>query len=670
MNLMDLLSGDPPSSIYSTKEIEADTIMDLADSNGSQVNHHEVTNLNLAADLSEGVEHPNNGIYYVPTTLTRLQKELMELVLQTFSSDILQELRAKKSRTSIDSLLDSSSNAEHESDTFDKISLIMDQLSIVESHPSLLVDHFMPKKLLLSETNERLLSMSGKLQLFDKMLNLMVEKCNHETGFHVLVVAQSVKELELVEGVIIGKELNYRNLSSAKLYDDGKSIPNFNEKSSKGESKVCLYLATSQQLYNKYMSSLGTVNSKFNLIFSLDAKLDASSPSIELIRSETVETPILIPIPVFSLQHIGLQIPQPTTNFSFTKDTNSAIYKWNLRMIKTFIVNRFNLFETKEPDFFLEQYGGGMKQMNEWFKSWSKLNIPHNLLKSFDEQLAINFTDDKLIKKINNNYSNLDIPKTTKVELTNFSYKSYKSALAESLNSRVTQIEDFVSNIYETSVPEFRAKETLRQVQLDEDETTIANSYRKLRRLNEDAGFAEKKFTRIDSDLTKVHESKEEFERKLHYLQDHLSKDVSEEEISKQQESIDKLNEELITLSKEFDKLKDEGEEIRSKYQTSSASAAQIANKVNKFKAQNNKVITKIDGPGMKSLPSLIKKDTLINYEYQLNKLKKENDFLVQFIQEKIDKVSRERQSVLEASTSGSSSRPSNRISRASTPLN
>ncbi|KAK6204729.1 structural maintenance of chromosome protein 3 [Scheffersomyces amazonensis] len=660
MNLMDLLSGDPPSSIYSTNELEKDSVLQLPNDNLSK---------NNVVNLSQEVEQPNNGIYYLPTTLTRLQKELMELVVKMFSPELLNELTTKKSRTSIDSLLDSSSNAEHESQTYDKIALLLDQLQTIESHPSLLVDHFMPKKLLLSETSERLLSMSGKLQLFNRIVDFLVEKCDYETGFHVLIVAQSVKELELVEGIIVGKDLNYRNLSTAKLYDDGKSIPDYKNKSLLNkDAKVCLYLATSQQLYNKYTSSVGTVNSKFNLIFSLDSKLDVSSPSIELIRSETIETPIIIPIPVFSLEHISLQIPQPAQNYNYSKDTNSSLFKWNLRMVKTFIVNRFHLFESNEQSFFKDQYGGSIKTIQSWFPSWTNLRLPGGLLQSFNDQLAINFTDEKLIKKIHSNYSSLEIPPIA-IDFTNFSYKKYKVALAESLNYRIIQVEEEVAKTYGTKIPEFRIEESKRQLRLDEDEEIVATSYRKLRRLNEDAGFAEKKINKIDSDLSKSNDKKVELERKLAYLEEQKSKPLTEDDLTKQSDTIEKLKEEMKNLSEELTKLETENEGIRDKYQTSSATAASIAAKLAKFTKQNKKITDKMEGPGMKVLPELIKKDTLINYEYQLSKLKNDNEFISSFIQDRIDGVSRERQAILEASTTGSSSRPSNRISRASTPL-
>lgn len=115
---------------------------------------------------------------FLPTTLTELQESLIELVLHLFSSELLNEVRAKKLKTSIDNLLESSNvindsnNNINNSSKEDKISLCFEQLAIIENHPSLIIDHFIPKKILLLETIERQLNMSGKVQLLTELLIL------------------------------------------------------------------------------------------------------------------------------------------------------------------------------------------------------------------------------------------------------------------------------------------------------------------------------------------------------------------------------------------------------------------------------------------------------------------------------------------------------------------
>lgn len=654
---MDMLLGDPPSSIYTTQDVDMTSILD------ENAVIHTSTNT-----LNEQGQHHESSIYYLPTVLTRLQKELAEVVVQLFSTDLVGEVRSKRLRTSIDSLLESVTNSSNSLSSFDKVTLLFDQLSIINNHPSLLVDHFMPKKLLLLDVSERLVAMSGKFHLFNRIVDSLIESEHGPGGFHVLVVAQSVKEIELIEGLIIGKRIYYNNFSNAKLYNDNRGIPDFhNPKNKKLKDKVCLYLVTSQQLYNNYVPSSGNDNSKFNLIFSFDIKLDVTSPSVELLRGDTEETPIYIAVPVFSIEHVQLQFPEPRPSLNYEKDTSNPLFKWKLQVINAFIVNRFNLFEIEDKTFFLDVYGGRMSRLQGWFNRSNAL-FP-SLLQDYDKKLNLHFTDEKLIKKLNSNYSTFDIIHEN-FKLKSYDYKSYKEKLAEILNLRLDQIETTTYELH-SKIPHFREIESKRQIQYDFDEDKIADSYRKLRRLNEDAGFAEKKLGRIETDLVRTVEKKTELERRNSFLVEH-NKEATEKlkELTRNQEkSLDELQKELCIVESEFNKLNEENDAVRQKYQNSSTTAVQLSSQLHKLKEQNIKLEAKLNGPGMRSLPVLIHKDSSSVCEHQLKRLKTNNNFLSLFLQEKIEKLSKERQIILETTATGSSSRPSNRISRASTPM-
>lgn len=130
-----------------------------------------------------------------------------------------------------------------------------------------------------------------------------------------------------------------------------------------------------------------------------------------------------------------------------------------------------------------------MSRLQGWFNRSNAL-FP-SLLQDYDKKLNLHFTDEKLIKKLNSNYSTFDIIHEN-FKLKSYDYKSYKEKLAEILNLRLDQIETTTYELH-SKIPHFREIESKRQIQYDFDEDKIADSYRKLRRLNEDAGFAEKK---------------------------------------------------------------------------------------------------------------------------------------------------------------------------------
>jgi hypothetical protein len=360
-------------------------------------------------------------------------------------------------------------------------------------------------------------------------------------------------------------------------------------------------------------------------------------------------------------------------------------------------------------------------------------------------------------------------------------------------------LEEEIQKKYEDELPALRLKETERQSRFDTFNDQIGDNYRKLRRLNEDAGFAEKKLARADVDLIKKQQIRKELMDKLNLLKEKVAdpepkqdtnredsiKDkldeglvksldeniiedpkevendeeiikrenhtkegeeglaishkaipqaevaksdnetpIAEETKSEPPESLPKieatkkaedvktddpvdipdvktvdpvdipdsetkidkkrnlkealenqeqflqdLNTELKVLSDEYEKINEENDSIRLKYQTSSTEAVQLSTQLAKLREQNLQIEQKLNGPGMRSLPLLIKKDFLASYGTELTKIKKSNAFLANFFKEKLDKITKERQVIIEATASGSSSRPSNRISRATTPL-
>ncbi|KAL6452894.1 HDA2 HDA1 complex subunit 2 [Candida maltosa Xu316] len=646
MNLMDMLSQDPPSSLYNP-DLERE-IQNGSEVNGvSNGNQHSISD--MVTPMSTTGPITNNGIIYLPTTFTCLQKSLAEIILHLFSSELLNEVRSKKLKTNSSNEIQDNNN--NNNNRQDKLALCFDQLWTIANHPSLLIDHFIPKKLLLSETSDRQLNMSGKIQFFNKIVDSLIEE-RKDTGYRMLVVSNNVKELELIEGIVIGKQLYYNNCSSAKLYDDRRPIPDMKEKSSE---KLFVNLITSQQLYNNYISSS---DDGYDFIFSFDSKLDVESPSIEILRDKSItKCPVLIPVSVFSLEHVSLQFPKPSSmNFS---DSRTAIDHWKIKCINTLAVNLFNLQDLTR-EFFIDNYGANMKGFLDAMKE-NPIKLGE-LLEKYTSKLALSFSDDKLIKKLNGFYGDgqgFD-------QIKSGDYHEFKSRLAEALHVKLSELSQNSAAI-EEKLREKRKFETSRQVHYDEDEDLIAENYRKLQKLNDEASMSERKLGRIDNDLTKRQEKLNDANDKLEKLQELVKSELTPTEITEQEKTLNDLKEELQKVQDEFNKINEECDTNREKYQSSSSTALQLSNTLTNLKSQNEKIEGKLTGPGISQLPELLKRDTLVSYEMKLKKLKTENKFMQTFFQTRIDKLYQERQQLLD--NTGSSSRPSNRISRATTPL-
>lgn len=703
-----MLSGDSPGNLFQGGD--ANDMQDILD-NAAVPETIEEDQLSLK----------NDQVYFLPTILTRMQRELSEIVLRLLKPALLTEAKTKRQRTSINSLLDNGDDSELEGaekwTNTEKINLLFDQLRTINKHPSLLVDHFIPKKLLLLEINERLVNLSGKFQLFNRIINSLIDRYpvhqNGDTilqdGFHILVIAESVKELELIESLIIGKKLFYKNLSGRKLYDDNRPMPVYNttEKTitedstpnSGSDSKtrrrykqhrkkndhdsplgLHLYLVTSQHVYNNYTPSSNGKNSEFNLIISFDSGLDTKNASIEIIRSrkefETLasiplKTPILIPTPVFTIDHLILEFPPPPNSnddYFYNTSGSSPLVKWKVKVLNAFVVNRFKLFYEIDQDFFCNNYGRGMSKLYQWFHRWDTIKFPlHDVMQKFNDPLNLHYSDDKLMKKLETDYLKEFQTPHWPVNC----YEDFKHVFADNLDRRVLQIDDDLIVQLQKKLPLYREQETKRQLKLDQQEEAIADNYRKFRKLNESASLSEQKLDRVITNLAKMEASKSELSERYLHLQDMHQKQGESlaAEITSQDQTIKELQEELQNLESEYEKLTKENDEIRVNYQNSSGTAVQMSSKLETIKAKGQNYNLKLTRSGNKLLPDLIKKDDLINCEQMLARLTKENNFITLFFEDKVDRLIKERSAILDNTASGSSSRPSNRISRASTPF-
>ncbi|CAI5758252.1 unnamed protein product [Candida verbasci] len=578
MNLLDILSKDPPTSIYNENNIESELSL-------------------------------NNNIIYLPTYLTDIQNLLIKLIFQIFSNDLLNELKAKKMKTSINNLLENNIINQESNNNIDKINLCFDQISCITNHPSLLIDHFIPKKLLLSDTIQRQINVSGKFHIFDRFVDHFINQKKK-----LLVIANNVKELELIEGIIIGRDLYYKNFTTSKLHAGRDEIPRL-------KNKLFIKLITSQQFGN-----IGVADS-FDYAFSFDTSLTFDSPNIGT---------IYIPIPVCSIEHIILKIPKPNINFNDV----DLLKKWKLKIINLVILNHNELEDL--GDFFINNYGRGFK------------NLEHVHLKDFETGLVLQENEIVLSQKLDNMAGNI-YPIDTKMEC--------KVALAKYINDQISSYDKEIENIEMKELPVKRLNESKRQVDYDNDEVLIREKYITLKKLNVEASTSEKNMNRVDQNQLKLQEKESDLTNKLNTLE----KGESEPE---QKRILEELEIENKLMESEYETLNKECEEIRNNYQNESLKAVQLSNKLANLKEQFTKINNKINNVGFIQLPKLINDDDIKNYEIQLNKLKSQNQFMTKYYNDKIDKIYQERSTLVkDSSTGGSTSRPSNRISRGSTPL-
>lgn len=664
---------------------------------------------------------PPNNVYYLPTIFTKLQKDMSEVVVQIFRAPLARQLVVKSQRTSINSLLESepveNESNNQEMDLEELSALMFDQLKQLSCHPSLVVDHFIPKKLLLLELKDRLLHMSGKLVFFDRLVDLIAQKYEQDgedlQDYNLLVVAGSVKEIEWIEGQIIGKKLNYVNLSARKLYDaedkarfvkedsvdDDQQSSEFRSRRrhfvarrNKPRSQIgqfTLHLVTSRQLYLSYSSS-----TPFDMIVSFDSEIDVESASIELLRAnnktnnksltgELIKTPVVVPVSLFSIEHIITLHPRPLPNLGPLADTEKA---WKLKVIRSFVANRFQLFTHPDSNFYLETYGCNFSSLREWLFHWETaelLNVKQ--LSEYSDVVSVSCSDQKLENRLNENFlqalaqifaetaNGWDSPPSISiVDDASLDYESFKKKFAKFLNNRTAQAETLIHEGSTNILPGFRDAEAKRQEEIDRDEDLVGETYRKFRKLNEEASLVDKKFDRFEIEHSRVLAQEAEARDMLTHLEDVVTNKDEEELkilVEEQQALLQQLGDEKTKLDNEYKKLSEDTEVLRTEYQATSADALENTDSLNSAKTLQEKFSARLNRPGMTNLPALARKNELMAYKTESRKLKQENAFIKLLFATRLDQLVKERNVIFDSTNSGSSSRPSNRMSRASTPF-
>ncbi|CAN3502419.1 hypothetical protein DICA1_E09912 [Diutina catenulata] len=653
----------------------------------------------LLSDDPPDVTTPANdsNIHYLPAPLTTLQRHLLEVVLSMFRDEIRTIAMAQQRRTSISSLVDTPATSDSPGAMFsnlDKVSLLFEQMMVIDKHPSMLVDHFIPRKLILSELNERVLTLASKLQ----MVNHIVDSVNDELrqasyrekrgatqtqrfprGYHMLLVAQTTREIELVEGLLIGKDIFYQNLSNSKLYEDGRGLPE-----SIG-NRLVVYMITSSQLYNNYIpETIATTRaatpveptppprrhqsaaesspappSQFNVILSLDNRLDPASPSLELLRPSHHKVPMLVPMPLFSIEHVATQISEPS--FGMTE----AHYQWQVKVIEGVVMNLANNLDAR--DFYLREYGPHFDRLVPYMMGWENGARLPDFIGPYNQQMSLGFSVGAMLAKL----ESLAALPTLRLEgepagppepLKQFDYESFKSRIAEILNNKLAALTVEAAKVESSEISGFRFKDTTRQLEYDASEDTIADNWRQLKRLNEDATTAERKQARTETYHAKYSDKARSWRQKLAVLDAHAQVPASEldKASAEQQQTLEALRKQLEQVEDTLRGLDTDYDQLRTSYQSGSAEAMGLSQQLQALQGELKSAKARAEGPGAAQLPALVRKDTAAINDQVLARCQQENALVSGFLHNRIDRLLADRQNgekVNGAQTNGRRSR-------------
>lgn len=169
------------------------------------------------------MQRPLDQIYYLPIDQTIIQKELVELLVRLHRPNILKILgKLKEEPPAPEESLGPVLNDSVMLETF------VANSKQVGNHPTLLVNHFIPRNLLLLDTKENLIDSSSKYVKLDEMLNRLIERKLPKT---IIISVGNGKELDLVESILIGKNgLQYYRFSGSSIYYENHGSFDFSKR--------------------------------------------------------------------------------------------------------------------------------------------------------------------------------------------------------------------------------------------------------------------------------------------------------------------------------------------------------------------------------------------------------------------------------------------------------
>lgn len=181
------------------------------------VENHKVTARQNSSTTSRSADKKN--VFYLPIKHTIFQDDINEMLIKLHKNHLIQQFGLQKSAQNNSNFkFDESSNALSD---LDLLNLLYSNLNLASNNPYLLVDHYIPKNMLLMNTKDSLRNISGKFALLHKIIS-MYEKLNNDNGqkkFDVLLLASNSKELDFVESLLIGRLVNYKRYSGSKLFE-------------------------------------------------------------------------------------------------------------------------------------------------------------------------------------------------------------------------------------------------------------------------------------------------------------------------------------------------------------------------------------------------------------------------------------------------------------------
>lgn len=552
------------------------------------------------------------NVFYLPVGLTTFQKDLIEILVSLHARSFQEELSSHENTAKKE--LNGSGIMYPQISSKQMTYMFDDNIRAIANHPCLLVDHYMPRQFLRMEPSENLVNTSEKFKKLQQLLSSFI--CRDREKFpevlKIGLISHSVRELDLLEGLILGKRVRIKRLSGTSLYDEKhvyfeqQSDYNQDTRESKdgtpnndfGSNKYTgyprddydysykrqmrhkkrnnddwLFLTTTTHLIN---DPLLLNDYDVDYIICFDPLLDPSLPALEHIKVKGQKAiPLIKLLVVDSPDHYILEN---------TFQNESEQYEQLKSSIDHFLRTRHSSHkETCVVDYhqFVNSLLGGDKLL-------SSLPDIHLSAVAYDRspfELAMSklkFSDCRLT-----------------IDENVFDMKSYQSELMKRTVDRLMKVQ-FECKQNSAILGEKREEETERQNRFDEMKADIGITFKKFQENEKIINDSGKRLERAQTEAEKLKERLQMLQKKKTELERLISlKDEQELENARlaYEEQTKGLQVELEELEKVNEQKNSHNNELRGQYQQRSSLAAEQAQRLQILKTSLEDLKRDVSGP-------------------------------------------------------------------------
>lgn len=586
------------------------------------------------------------NVFYLPVGLTTFQKDLIEILVSLHARSFQEELSPHENTAKKE--LNGSGIMYPQISSKQMTYMFDDNIRAVANHPCLLVDHYMPRQFLRMEPSENLVNTSEKFKKLQNLLSSFI--CRDREKFpevlKIGLISHSVRELDLLEGLILGKRVRIKRLSGTSLYDEKhvyfEEQSNYNQdtreskdgtpsndfgsnkytgyprddydysykwqmRNKKGNIDDWLFLTTTTHLIN---DPLLLNDYDIDYIISFDPSLDPSLPALKHIKVKgQKEIPLIKLLVIDSPDHYILEN---------TFKNESEQYEQLKSSINHFLRTR----HSPHKNTYVMDYHHFVNTLLAGDELLSLLPDIHLSDVKYDRspfELALS----KL------KYSDCSLT----IDENVFDMKSYQSELMKRTVDRLMKVQ-LECNRNSVIIQERRDEETVRQNSLDDSKADIGFTFKKFQENEKVINDSAKRLERAQTEAEKLHKrlqmlqkNKTELER-LISLEDGQEFEKAHLEYKKQNKILEM---ELEKLERVNEQKNSRNNELRGEYQQRSSLAAEQAQRLQIIKTSLEDLKRDVSGPapGMRT-ESLTAQNKMLEEELRL--LKSRTKFLTSYM--------------------------------------